>query len=190
MRAKERMSTARREPAFHGDHTIRTVDPELWVAIKGEHRRPQDHIEFIASENYVSPAVMEAQGSQPTNKYAEGYPGRRYYGGCEFVDVGERLAIDRVKSLFGAEYANVQPLSGSQANQAVYPAVLKPGDVILGMSLAHGGHLTHGTQCERQTVSRIHLWADVLEAPTDLGIIATVADKAQSPGDVFPVYAS
>jgi len=138
------MSTARREPAFHGDHTIRTVDPELWAAIKGEHRRQHDHIELIASENYVSPAVMEAQGSQLTNKYAEGYPGKRYYGGCEFVDVAERLAIDRVKSLFGAEYANVQPHSGSQANQAVYLAFLKPGDVILGMSLAHGGHLTHG----------------------------------------------
>jgi glycine hydroxymethyltransferase len=144
MKAEERISTARREPAFHGDHTIRTVDPELWVAIRGEHRRQQDHIELIASENYVSPAVMEAQGSQLTNKYAEGYPGKRYYGGCEFVDVAERLAIDRVKSLFGAEYANVQPHSGSQANQAVYLAFLKPGDAILGMSLAHGGHLTHG----------------------------------------------
>ena len=144
MKTKARISTVRREPAFHGYHTIRTVDPELWAAIKGEHRRQQDHIELIASENYVSPAVMEAQGSQLTNKYAEGYPGKRYYGGCEFVDVAERLAIDRVKSLFGAAYANVQPHSGSQANQAVYLAFLKPGDVILGMSLAHGGHLTHG----------------------------------------------
>ena len=144
MKAKERGSLARREPAFNHDHTIRTVDPELWAAIKGEHRRQHDHIELIASENYVSPAVMEAQGSQLTNKYAEGYPGKRYYGGCEFVDIAERLAIDRVKSLFGAEYANVQPHSGSQANQAVYLAVLKPGDAILGMSLAHGGHLTHG----------------------------------------------
>jgi glycine hydroxymethyltransferase len=144
MKTKERISTVRRKPAFHGDHTIRTVDPELWAAIKGEHRRQEDHIELIASENYVSPAVMEAQGSQLTNKYAEGYPGKRYYGGCEFVDVAERLAIDRVKSLFGAEYANVQPHSGSQANQAVYLAFLRPGDVILGMSLAHGGHLTHG----------------------------------------------
>src|SRR5215472_12732018 len=144
MKTKARISTVRREPAFHGYHTIRTVDPELWVAIKGEHRRQQDHIELIASENYVSPAVMEAQGSQLTNKYAECYPGKRYYGGCEFVDVAERLAIDRVKSLFGAAYANVQPHSGSQANQAVYLAFLKPGDVILGMSLAHGGHLTHG----------------------------------------------
>ena len=144
MKTKARISTVRREPAFHGYHTIRTVDPELWVAIKGEHRRQQDHIELIASENYVSPAVMEAQGLQLTNKYAEGYLGKRYYGGCEFVDVAERLAIDRVKSLFGAAYANVQPHSGSQANQAVYLAFLKPGDVILGMSLAHGGHLTHG----------------------------------------------
>jgi glycine hydroxymethyltransferase len=144
MKPKERGSLARREPAFDDDHTIRTVDPELWAAIKGEHRRQHDHIELIASENYVSPAVMEAQGSQLTNKYAEGYPGKRYYGGCEFVDIAERLAIDRVKSLFGAEYANVQPHSGSQANQAVYLAVLKPGDAILGMSLAHGGHLTHG----------------------------------------------
>jgi glycine hydroxymethyltransferase len=112
---------------FDGNHTIRAVDPELWEAIQAEHRRQHDHIELIASENYVSPAVMEAQGSQLTNKYAEGYPGRRYYGGCEFVDIAEQLAIDRVKSLFGAEYANVQPHSGSQANQAVYLAVLKPG---------------------------------------------------------------
>ena len=109
-----------------------------------ENQRQEDHIELIASENYVSPAVLEAQGSQLTNKYAEGYPGKRYYGGCEFVDIAEQLAIDRVKQLFGAEYANVQPHSGSQANQAVYMAVLKPGDTILGMSLAHGGHLTHG----------------------------------------------
>jgi glycine hydroxymethyltransferase len=133
-----------RVPAFDGDWSIRAVDPELWNAIRSENKRQHDHIELIASENYVSPAVMEAQGSQLTNKYAEGYPGRRYYGGCEFVDIAEQLAIDRVKRLFGAEYANVQPHSGSQANQAVYLAFLKPGDVILGMSLAHGGHLTHG----------------------------------------------
>src|SRR5215831_8376364 len=144
MKTKARISTVRREPAIHGYHTIRTVDPELWVAIKGEHRRQQDHIELIASENYVSPAVMEAQGSQLTNKYAEGYPGKRYYGGCEFVDVAERLAIDRVKQLFGAEHANVQPHSGAQANMAVYLAALTPGDTILGLDLAHGGHLTHG----------------------------------------------
>ena len=120
-------------------------DPELWAAIAGENRRQEDHIELIASENYASPAVMAAQGSQLTNKYAEGYPGKRYYGGCEFVDVAEQLAIDRVKKLFGAEVANVQPHSGAQANQAVFFATLKPGDTILGMSLPHGGHLTHGS---------------------------------------------
>jgi glycine hydroxymethyltransferase len=144
MRVIERVSATERTPAFGADYTIQAVDPELWGAIEDEHRRQHDHIELIASENYVSPAVMQAQGSQLTNKYAEGYPGRRYYGGCEFVDIVEQLAIDRVKTLFGAEYANVQPHSGSQANQAVYLAVLKPGDTILGMSLAHGGHLTHG----------------------------------------------
>lgn len=129
---------------FSSKHTIAHTDPELWAAIQNENRRQEDHIELIASENYTSPAVMEAQGSQLTNKYAEGYPGKRYYGGCEYVDVAEQLAIDRAKALFGAEYANVQPHSGSQANQAVYVSVLKPGDTILGMSLAHGGHLTHG----------------------------------------------
>ncbi len=123
---------------------IAQIDPEISAAIQNENRRQEDHIELIASENYASPAVMEAQGSQLTNKYAEGYPGKRYYGGCEHVDVVEQIAIDRVKALFGAEYANVQPHSGSQANQAVYTSVLKPGDTILGMSLAHGGHLTHG----------------------------------------------
>lgn len=120
------------------------TDPDLWAAIQQENRRQQDHIELIASENYTSPAVMEAQGSQLTNKYAEGYPGKRYYGGCEYVDIVEQLAIDRVKALFGAEAANVQPNSGSQANQAVFMAFLKPGDTIMGMSLAEGGHLTHG----------------------------------------------
>ncbi|HYD81746.1 MAG TPA: serine hydroxymethyltransferase [Paucimonas sp.] len=130
---------------FAKDHTIANIDPELWSAIQQENRRQQDHIELIASENYTSPAVMEAQGSQLTNKYAEGYPGKRFYGGCEFVDIAERLAIERVKQLFGAEYANVQPHSGSQANQAVYFAVLKPGDTVMGMNLAHGGHLTHGS---------------------------------------------
>ncbi|KPN71080.1 serine hydroxymethyltransferase [Neisseria sp. 83E34] len=129
---------------FSKSITIEKYDPELAAAMADEVQRQQDHIELIASENYVSCAVMEAQGSQLTNKYAEGYPGKRYYGGCEFVDVAEQLAIDRVKKLFGAEYANVQPHSGSQANQAVYASVLKPGDTILGMSLAHGGHLTHG----------------------------------------------
>ncbi|CAN5560580.1 serine hydroxymethyltransferase [soil metagenome] len=124
--------------------TISNVDPELWAAIQNENRRQEEHIELIASENYCSPAVMAAQGSQLTNKYAEGYPGKRYYGGCEFVDIAEQLAIDRVKELFGAENANVQPNSGSQANQGVFFALLKPGDTIMGMSLAEGGHLTHG----------------------------------------------
>jgi glycine hydroxymethyltransferase len=121
------------------------TDPELWDAISLENRRQEDHVELIASENYVSPAVLAAQGSQLTNKYAEGYPGRRYYGGCEYVDIAETLAIERVKRLFGADWANVQPHSGSQANQAVYFATLQPGDTVLGMSLAHGGHLTHGS---------------------------------------------
>jgi glycine hydroxymethyltransferase len=120
-------------------------DPELWNAIRLEHRRQEDHIELIASENYVSPAVLLAQGSQLTNKYAEGYPGKRYYGGCEYVDMAESIAIERARRLFGADWANVQPHSGSQANQAVYASALKPGDTILGMSLAHGGHLTHGS---------------------------------------------
>ena len=124
--------------------TIANVDPELWSVIQRENQRQEEHIELIASENYASPAVMAAQGSQLTNKYAEGYPGKRYYGGCEFVDIAEQIAIHRVKQLFGAEYANVQPNSGSQANQAVFFALLKPGDTIMGMSLAEGGHLTHG----------------------------------------------
>ena len=129
---------------FSKSVTLAQYDPNLAAAIAQEDQRQQNHVELIASENYVSCAVMEAQGSQLTNKYAEGYPGKRYYGGCEYVDIVEQLAIDRVKELFGAEYANVQPHSGSQANQAVYASVLKPGDTILGMSLAHGGHLTHG----------------------------------------------
>ena len=124
--------------------TIALVDPEIFAAIQAENRRQEEHIELIASENYTSPAVMAAQGSQLTNKYAEGYPGKRYYGGCENVDVVEQLAIDRVKQLFGAEHANVQPNSGSQANQAVFFGLLQPGDTIMGMSLAEGGHLTHG----------------------------------------------
>jgi len=129
---------------FDPAKTLHQTDPELWAAIQKENQRQEDHVELIASENYVSPAVLAAQGSQLTNKYAEGYPGKRYYGGCEFVDIAEQLAIDRAKQLFGTEYANVQPHSGSQANQAAYLSVLKPGDAILGMSLAHGGHLTHG----------------------------------------------
>jgi glycine hydroxymethyltransferase len=124
--------------------TIANVDPEIWAAILRENQRQEDHIELIASENYASPAVMAAQGSQLTNKYAEGYPGRRYYGGCENVDVVEQLAIDRLKQIFGAEHANVQPNSGSQANQAVFFGLLQPGDTIMGMSLSEGGHLTHG----------------------------------------------
>jgi len=120
-------------------------DPEVWDAIRLENQRQEDHVELIASENYVSRAVLIAQGSQLTNKYAEGYPGKRYYGGCEYVDIAETIAIERAKKLFGAPWANVQAHSGSQANQAVYTAVLKPGDTILGMSLAHGGHLTHGS---------------------------------------------
>jgi glycine hydroxymethyltransferase len=129
---------------FDRSNTLAKTDPQLWEAIQNENQRQEDHIELIASENYTSPAVMAAQGSQLTNKYAEGYPGRRYYGGCEFVDVAEQLAIDRVKTLFGAEAANVQPHCGASANQAVFLAFLKPGDTFMGMSLAEGGHLTHG----------------------------------------------
>jgi len=129
---------------FTRDMTIEEFDPELWSAIQDEEKRQETHIELIASENYTSPRVMEAQGTQLTNKYAEGYPGKRYYGGCEYVDIAENLAIERAKALFGADYANVQPHSGSQANAAVYMALLEPGDVVLGMSLADGGHLTHG----------------------------------------------
>ncbi|MGE5241842.1 MAG: serine hydroxymethyltransferase [Bacteroidota bacterium] len=131
---------------FTKDMSIKGFDDELWTAIQNEARRQEDHIELIASENYASPRVLEAQGSVLTNKYAEGYPGKRYYGGCEYVDVAERLAIERAKQLFGAAYANVQAHSGSQANAAVYMALLNPGDTILGMSLAHGGHLTHGAK--------------------------------------------
>ncbi|MCI2809035.1 serine hydroxymethyltransferase [Eoetvoesiella caeni] len=130
---------------FDRSLTLDQADPEVWAAIQKEDVRQEQHIELIASENYASPAVMQAQGTQLTNKYAEGYPGKRYYGGCEYVDVVEQLAIDRLKEIFGAEAANVQPNSGSQANQGVYMAVLKPGDSVLGMSLAEGGHLTHGS---------------------------------------------
>lgn len=131
---------------YNKSMTIEGFDDELWASIKKEEQRQEDHIELIASENYASPRVMQAQGSMLTNKYAEGYPGKRYYGGCEYVDIAEQLAIDRVKQLFGADYANVQPHSGSQANAAVYFALLQAGDTILGMSLAHGGHLTHGAK--------------------------------------------
>ena len=130
---------------FDRSRTLAQADPDLWAAIVAENRRQEAHIELIASENYASPAVLAAQGSQLTNKYAEGYPGKRYYGGCEYVDIAEQLAIDRAKALFGAGMANVQPHSGAQANQAVFFAALKPGDTVLGMSLPHGGHLTHGS---------------------------------------------
>ncbi len=131
---------------FHKGMRVADLDPELEEALRGEARRQEEHLELIASENYTSPRVLEAQGSVLTNKYAEGYPAKRYYGGCAYVDVAEQLAIDRAKQLFKADYANVQPHSGSQANAAVYLALLQPGDVILGMSLAHGGHLTHGAK--------------------------------------------
>ncbi len=131
---------------FSKDMRIGGYDDELWAALQAEERRQEEHVELIASENYTSPRVMQAQGSVLTNKYAEGYPGKRYYGGCEYVDRAEQLAIDRAKKLFGADYANVQPHSGSQANAAVYMALCQPGDTILGMSLAHGGHLTHGAK--------------------------------------------
>lgn len=132
------------KPAFSYSQLMNTVDPDMWSAFEKERQRQQDHIELIASENYASPAVMQAQGSHLTNKYAEGYPGKRYYGGCEFVDIAEQLCIDRLKKLYSANFANVQANSGSQANQAVFFALLNPGDTILGMSLAEGGHLTHG----------------------------------------------
>ena len=130
---------------FKKSDSLEKLDPEIWQQIINENGRQEDHIELIASENYTSPAVMQAQGSQLTNKYAEGYIGKRFYGGCEFIDEVEQLAIDRLKELYGAEYVNVQPHSGSQANQAVYFAILKPGDTIMGMNLGHGGHLTHGS---------------------------------------------
>ncbi len=135
-----------RATVFHRSHTIAQDDPDVWAAISAEHARQEAHIELIASENYASPAVLAAQGSQLTNKYAEGYPGRRYYGGCEHVDVVEQIAIDRAKKLFHADFANVQSHSGATANQAVFFAALKPGDTVLGMSLPHGGHLTHGSK--------------------------------------------
>lgn len=131
---------------FSKTSSLADLDPEIWRAIQAEEQRQEDHLELIASENYTSPQVIAAQGTVLTNKYAEGYPGKRYYGGCEYVDIVEQLAVERVKKLFGADYANVQPHSGSQANAAVYMALLEPGDTILGMSLAHGGHLTHGSK--------------------------------------------
>src|SRR5689334_9884366 len=131
---------------FADSQTIASADPALWNAIQQEFRRQEEGIELIASENYVSPAVLAAQGSVLTNKYAEGYPGKRYYGGCEYVDKVEQLAVDRLKQLFKADYANVQPHSGAQANAAAFMALINPGDTLLGMALPHGGHLTHGTK--------------------------------------------
>src|SRR3954452_21454858 len=139
------MFTSASKPMFRRSTTLEKADPEVWKAVSGENQRQEDHLELIASENYVSTAVLAAQGTQLTNKYAEGYPGKRYYGGCEFVDIAEQLATDRAKKLFHADAVNVQPHSGAQANQAVFFAALKPGDTILGMSLPHGGHLTHGS---------------------------------------------
>jgi glycine hydroxymethyltransferase len=130
---------------LHNNQSIAEFDSELWKSIESEKKRQEEHIELIASENYTSKRVMEAQGSVLTNKYAEGYPGKRYYGGCEYVDIAEALAIQRAKELFGAAYANVQPHSGSQANSATYMALLNPGDIVLGMNLNEGGHLTHGS---------------------------------------------
>src|SRR5690554_3161608 len=129
---------------FGKNHTLAAYDPEIQAVVAAEEKRQEAHIELIASENYASPAVMEAQGSVLTNKYAEGYPGKRYYGGCEFVDVAEQLAIDRLKELFDCDYANVQPHSGAQANAAIFLALVAPGDTVMGMNLAQGGHLTHG----------------------------------------------
>src|SRR5262245_19425340 len=130
---------------FEQNQQIESFDPDLWRALAGEQKRQEEHVELLASENYTSPLVLQAQGSVLTNKYAEGYRGKRYYGGCEYVDIAEQLAIDRAKALFHCDFANVQPHSGSQANAAVYMAAVQPGDTVLGMSLAHGGHLTHGS---------------------------------------------
>src|SRR5690242_12548452 len=146
MRSGTRGSSGAAPPMYSLKETLETFDKDVWRAIEQEYRRQEEHVELIASENYASPRVLHAQGSVLTNKYAEGYPGKRYYGGCEFVDVAEQLAIDRAKQLFGAGFANVQPHSGSQANAAVYLALLQPGDTVLGMSLDHGGHLTHGAK--------------------------------------------
>ena len=180
---------------FSAAKTLSAVDPALWQAIEAERERQDQHIELIASENYTSPAVMQAQGSQLTNKYAEGYPGKRFYGGCEFVDQVEQIAIARVKALFGAEYANVQPHSGSQANQAVYFSILKPGDTVMGMNLGHGGHLTHGspaitTRGFKEEEARLvaNLIADVLDNPMSEVVIAATKDKVHALTSRFPVY--
>jgi glycine hydroxymethyltransferase len=163
---------------FHPDLRVADIDPELAEALAAELQRQEDHVELIASENYVSPNVLRVQGSVLTNKYAEGYPGKRYYGGCEHVDVAEQLAIDRAKALFGAAYANVQPHSGSQANAGVYMAMLEPGDTILGMSLAHGGHLTHGSSVSFSG-KLYNAVSYGLEPETETIDYAQVADLAQ-----------
>lgn len=164
---------------FSKDLNIADFDATLWEAIQDEQRRQEEHIELIASENYASPRVLQAQGSVLTNKYAEGYPGRRYYGGCEFVDIAERLAIERAKVLFDAHYANVQPHSGSQANAAVYLALAAPGDTILGMSLAHGGHLTHGAKVNfsGQLFNAIHYGLDPSTDEIDYHQVETLAHE-------------
>ncbi|MFN6169911.1 MAG: serine hydroxymethyltransferase, partial [Burkholderiales bacterium] len=160
---------------FQASQTLATVDPEIFAVIQQENRRQEEHIELIASENYTSPAVMQAQGSQLTNKYAEGYPGKRYYGGCEYVDIAETLAIERVRKLFGADVhgysANVQANSGSQANQAVFLACLKPGDTFLGMNLAMGGHLTHGA-----SVNMSGKWFNVVSYGLDANEVIDYAE--------------
>jgi len=166
---------------FNKQMCIRDYDAELWQAIEAETVRQEEHIELIASENYTSPRVMEAQGTLLTNKYAEGYPGKRYYGGCEHVDVAEQLAIERVKNLFGADYANVQPHSGSQANSAVYLALLQAGDTILGMSLAHGGHLTHGAKVSSsgKLYNSIQYGIDEATGELDYDVIEALAIEHQ-----------
>ncbi len=164
---------------FGPDMTIARFDPELSAAMEAERRRQEEHLELIASENYTSPRVLEAQGSVLTNKYAEGYPGKRYYGGCEYVDVAERLAIDRAKELFGAAYANVQPHSGSQANAAVYLALLKPGETLLGMSLDHGGHLTHGAKVNfsGKVFNAVQYGLDPVTGEIDYGQVEQLAQE-------------
>jgi glycine hydroxymethyltransferase len=166
---------------FNKDMQIASYDDELWSAIQAEEVRQEEHIELIASENYTSPRVMQAQGTVLTNKYAEGYPAKRYYGGCENVDVAEQLAIDRAKELFGADYANVQPHSGSQANSAVYLALLQPGDTILGMSLAHGGHLTHGSKVSSsgKLYNAIQYGLDEATGEIDYGQVEALAKEHQ-----------
>ena len=166
---------------FSKDMTISGFDDELNAAINAEAKRQETHIELIASENYASPRVMEAQGSCLTNKYAEGYPGKRYYGGCEHVDKVESLAIERVKTLFGADYANVQPHSGSQANAAVFLALLEAGDTVLGMSLAHGGHLTHGASVSfsGRTYNAVHYGLDTKTGLIDYDQVQRVAEEHQ-----------